>query len=145
MKRLILSLCVLAIGIGGCALPREYELKEVKGKPILVTAENSRQEGPNLACIYIWSKEGKLLRTDCSGGPSLSQSMVRGTFDGAVGAYLYESDNYDGDSISIENTSKNSNRQKQGQYQKQNQRQYQKQNQRQKVHQPKCRYNCRSY
>lgn len=104
MNRLILCLCVLVIGIGGCAGgPRVYPLVEVPGV-FYVNHENSRQEGYNVACRDIW-QDGQLRKSDCSGGPSIGQSVVSGSAAAAVGSALLRPDRYKGDNISLDASS----------------------------------------
>lgn len=148
MKRLILSLCVLVIGIGGCA-PTLYQqtvlLPSSRQQRDFVFYSNQKgDDGVDHKGVTVWDKDGKLVYGSDASGKSLIGIGVDALIAaplygiGAAAVVDYEGDDF---SISNENTNKNSNRQKQGQ----NQKQYQKQGQRQKVHQPKCRYNCRSY
>ena len=114
MKRLILLSTVCLWVLIGCTLPRAYPVPGLEGVTY-VNYENSRQDGPNVACIDRWIGN-KLVRSDCTGGPSLSQSVLQGTFQGSVAAGVADYPDYDGDEISIDNK----NAQKQAQKQKDN-------------------------
>jgi len=111
MLRLIL-LVVMMFFLFGCTGPRVYPVVGVPGA-YYVNTENSRQDGPNISCIDRW-KDGKLLQSDCAGGSSLTQSLVSGSLQGAVGQAVRRTDNYDGDDIdiSIEQTQKKKHKKK---------------------------------